>query len=76
MKYLLATAPRNPADRICGLMLFCGKEQGADPSVKSLRDVDCVSAREQPLQFMTISATDEGAEQQRLREWIMGTVLN
>ena len=76
MKYLLATAPRHPEDRICGLMLFCGKDQGADPALKSLRNVDCVSVREQPLQLMTIGATDEGAEQQRLREWIMGTVLN
>ncbi len=76
MKYLLATAPRHPEDRICGLMLFCGKDQGADPALKSFRNVDCVPQRGQPLQFMTLSAADETSERERLREWIMSTVLH
>ena len=75
MKYLLATAPRNPDDRICGLMLFCGKDQGADPTLKSLRNVDCLAQRNQIIQFMTLSAKDEILEQERLRAWVMNTIL-
>lgn len=45
LKYLLQTAPRNPEERIEGLTIFCGKDHGARPLVRSLRNMDAITGR-------------------------------
>lgn len=45
MKYLLQTAPRNPAERTEGLTIFCGKDHGVRPAVRTLRNLDVVTER-------------------------------
>ena len=45
LKYLLQMAPRNPAERIEGLTIFCGKDHGAKPLVRSLRNMDAITGR-------------------------------
>ena len=45
LKYLLQTAPRNPTERIEGLTIFCGKDHGVRPLVRSLRNLEEESGR-------------------------------
>lgn len=55
LKYLVGTAPADPRDRLAGLVLFCGKDRGAGPAVRSMRNTDSVCGRGSELKMVTLA---------------------
>ncbi len=68
-KYLLATATKDPAERLAGFIAFCGKDYGAGAGRRRLRDVDSVERREPAAEVMTLCG-EGGDEVKQLAAWL------
>ena len=55
LKYWVQTAPANPRECLAGVVLFCGKDRGAGPAVRSMRNTDTVVGRWPELKMVTLA---------------------
>ena len=69
VKYLVATSPRDPAESMAGLMVFCGKAHGAPEERRSLRNVDAPGRLGPAAEVMTLCG-DAAGETERLTAWV------
>ena len=68
LKYLVQTAPADPRDQLAGLVLFCGKDRGAGPAVRSMRNTDAAGGRATALTMVTLAGDASGDADRLLKK--------
>lgn len=68
LKSLVQTAPADPRDQMAGLVLFCGKDRGAGPAVRSMRNIDAADSRATALTMVTLAGDASDAADRLLEK--------